>query len=195
MALRLAAECDEQYVPSFDDINIIHGHRRLFDEVVEILPAFPQLVYDPVGGGGLLAAAVLALRRFTSQVVGVELASARAKHLAIRARRPVQLPMLPPTQAEGLAVHQLGALPLRLLLHGRVRMMLVDSADLSSAMRWIWQRTKIRVQAAGAAAVAGALRDHHAGRVHIRLALCVLTGGNIDETLWHSVVYEKRDIS
>ncbi|WP_067497410.1 threonine/serine dehydratase [Actinoplanes sp. TFC3] len=189
-AIEDAARRHCAYVPSFDHPDIIAGHRRLFDEALEQIGGHPERVYVPVGGGGLYAAALDAMAGTGVEVVGVELAAIPAMHRSLAAGHRVEVPVPMGCQAEGLAVALVGEIAFATARRHRGRIVLVDAAGLSEAMRWVWRTAGVQVEGAGAAAVAGLRADRAGGS-----SLCVLSGGNIDESLWRAVVEDHRDLS
>jgi threonine dehydratase len=194
-ALEEAERLGCAYVPSFDHADIIAGHRLLFDEAAADLPRPPRQVYVPVGGGGLYAAALDAFAGTGTEVVGVELAAIPAMHASLAAGSRVEVPVPAGCQAEGLAVSLVGDLAFRAARRYGGRVVLVGAAGLSEAMRWIWRTAGVRVEAAGAAAVAGMLADRARGTGGTDGdALCVLSGGNVNESLWHAVVDDGHDL-
>ena len=169
-----------RYVPSFDDPDIIKGHQSLFFEA-EAQTGRPDIVFVPIGGGGLVSAALTAWPG--TEVVGVEHASAPAMRESLR--RGYRWQASPGrSPAEGLLVRRIGALPLRVCQAAGLRVELVTDDEIADAIGVLHSEAGIRAEFAGAAALAVALRsaDPH------RKALCVVSGGNIDEGLWRRVV-------
>ncbi|MFC3456043.1 threonine ammonia-lyase [Amycolatopsis speibonae] len=168
------------YVPSFDDPEIIKGHQTMFAEA-ERQNGRPDVVFVPVGGGGLASAALTAWPG--TEVVGVEHASAPAMRESLRRGSP-WLASPGPSPAEGLLVRRIGALPLRICQAADLRVELVTDDEIADAIRVLHAEAGIRAEFAGAAALAVALRRADPGRK----ALCVVSGGNIDDDLWRQVV-------
>ena len=176
MASAYAAEHDGLLVPSADDPHVIAGQATA---TAELLAGHPDLdaVVVPVGGGGLIAGAVSAVRAAGShaEVVAVEpvgsddfvrsLASGRRESVAVGA-----------TLADGLQLATIGALPWE-VVRGRVRTAVtVEDEGLRSAVAFLVERVKLVVEPSGAAPVAALLTsalDLRSARVGV-----VLSGGN-----------------
>jgi len=174
-----AARHDATYVPSFDHPLIIGGHTSLFAEAIEQLGTMPSSVYVPVGGGGLLAAALLSFDRATTKVIGVELAGAAAMCLSLEAGERLTIDV-PRGVAEGLCVRQVGALPYRIAQAFQAQIETATADELGDAVADLWHQAGIRAELAGAAAFAAARR----ASVRFEPTLAVVSGGNIDDALF-----------
>jgi threonine dehydratase len=177
MARRDAAESGAVFIHSFDDTDVIDGHRSLFREVVE-QSSWPDVVFVPVGGGGLVTAA---LREWGGKVrvIGVEYEGAPAMQRSLAHGRPVTLETAV-GMPEGLLVRRIGRIAFETCRAYDLEVITVGDAELQNSMRTLWHEAGIRAEGAGAAALAAAL-----GRPepHSR-ALCIVSGGNIDATVW-----------
>jgi hypothetical protein len=106
-SVSFAEETGATYISGFDDHDIITGNTSLFSEIEDQHPEAFDVVFVPVGGGGLLAAC---LQYFQNQekrvkIVGVELESAPAMSLSLAHGRRVILEQVV-GRAEGLLVRQ-----------------------------------------------------------------------------------------
>lgn len=187
------AACDEharafaelhggEYIPSFDDIDIIEGHTSLFTELLEVTGPL-KVLYVPVGGGGLISAAALTFRDTSTTVVGVELkdAASMKQSLARGERTAVEVP---DGIAEGLCVRTIGHIPFQILREHPVEIVEVTVADLAAACRFLDENCGIRPELAGAAATAGMMVAPRGTGV----TACVVSGGNIDAATWNEQV-------
>ncbi|MEV4442383.1 pyridoxal-phosphate dependent enzyme [Streptomyces sp. NPDC049577] len=166
------------FVHSFDDPEIIEGHRTLFQEAAA-QGGLPDVVYVPLGGGGLVTAALRQWHAAGVRVVGVEYRGAPAMRRSLAAGHRVVLDGatgLP----EGLLVRRIGRIPFEECHRAGVRVTTVGDAELHRAMALLWTGAGIRAEGAGAAALAAALREGHPRE----RALAVVSGGNIDEFVW-----------
>lgn len=186
-AVDMSIRTGDAYVPSFDDARIIRGHAPLFEEAIQAGAASADVTLVPVGGGGLLASALLAA---PGRAFGVELDAAPAMRRSLAAGEQVQIDLPRTASAEGLLVRRVGTLPFRLARARGTSILTVSEQELAGAMRWCWDHAGIRVEAAGSAGVAGLLRmvNDHSEPDRPRRVLCVLTGGNISEESWRQAV-------
>ena len=134
----------------------------------------------PVGGGGLMggvATAIKALRPET-RVIAVELAEGPGLSPALAAGKPVPAPR-PATLADGMTPPFVGALPLEIARHSVDEVIGVTEDEILAAMRLLITRSKLWVEASGAAATAALL----AGKIGLpagATVLAIVSGGNID---------------
>jgi len=187
-SVSFAEETGATYISGFDDHDIITGNTSLFSEIEDLHPEEFDVVFVPVGGGGLLAAC---LQYFQNQekrvkIVGVELDSAPAMSLSLSHGRRVILEQVV-GRAEGLLVRQVGAIPFQIAQQARdLEIFLVSDAQIDQAIRLLWQHHGIRAEGAGAAALAAALRYPQASRD--QKAVAVVSGGNIDEAAFQEAL-------
>jgi threonine dehydratase len=164
------------FIHPFDDPAIIAGQGTLALELLQDFPDLDVLVV-PVGGGGLISGSVVAARAMRPgiEVIGVEVESysAMAQRLA---GKPVSVGGS--TIAEGMAVRDVGELPLRILRDLGVEVLLVPEAAIEQAVALLAEGAKLVAEGAGAAALAAVLHypERFAGR-RVGLPVC---GGNID---------------
>jgi threonine dehydratase len=170
-------ETGATFVHPFDDELVIAGQGTIGLELAEQLPDLETVVV-PVGGGGLASGICLALAelRPSARVVGVQADSCAP--LAGREQFGF-------TIAEGIAVKKPGELTSVILRDHVEEIVTVTDEEISKAMVLLVERAKLAVEGAGAAALAALL----AGRVGGEGPVCVvLSGGNIDPTLFISVM-------
>lgn len=173
---RLAAEDGYRYVHSGNEPLLIAG---VATETLEILEEQPEVevIIVPVGGGSGAAGACIVAKAIGRgvQIIGVQSAAAPAAYKSWTARRLVDDKM--ETFAEGLATRTAFELPQRILWEHLDDFILVSDDDIRLAQRMMIEKTRNLVEAAGAAALAAALKmkERLAGR---NLAL-VCSGGNV----------------
>lgn len=175
----IAAERGLAMVPPFDHPNIIAGQGTVGLELVEDWPEL-DTVLVPIGGGGLISGAAVALRSLLPgvRVVGVEPEGAASMKAALGEGRPVRLERID-TIADGLAPVQAGELTFRHVREYVDEIVTVSDGAIRDATRLLIERVKLVVEFSGAATVA-ALRSG-AVRPGSR-TVAVLSGGNIDPT-------------
>jgi threonine dehydratase len=172
----LAEQHGHRYVHSGNEPHLIAGVGTATLEILEERPEIDTIIV-PVGGGSGAAGACIAARssRPEVQVIGVQSAAAPAAYRSWSERRVVEDRM--ETFAEGLATRVGFELPQRILWRHLDDFVLVDDDELRAAVARMIDGTRQLVEAAGAAALAAAvkLRERLAGK---RIAL-VCSGGNI----------------
>ena len=174
------------YIPSFDDLTIIQGHRSLFAEVEREQEQPFDVVFVPVGGGGLLAASIQHYEGSNVKIVGVELDSAPAMARSLAQGERIVLERAE-GRAEGLLVREVGSIPFQIAQKAHnLEMFLVSDEQIQIAIRLLWEHSQIRAEGAGAASVAAALFYPHTQRT--QRALAVISGGNIDESYFQEAL-------
>jgi threonine dehydratase len=180
-ALKLAEETGLAMVPSF--------HRDLVTGVatyaLELFRGAPSLdtVYVPIGlGSGICG--VIAMRDALSpatKVVGVVSTEAPAYALSFAAGKVVATNSAN-TFADGVAVRGPDPEALDVIVKGADRIAQVSEAQIATAMRAYYEDAHQLAEGAGAAALAALLQERELMRGK-RVAV-VLSGGNIDRTLY-----------
>ncbi|MCX7374804.1 MAG: threonine ammonia-lyase [Alphaproteobacteria bacterium] len=164
------------FIHPYDDAAVVAGQGTLALELLDDAPEVQDVIL-PVGGGGLCAGCAVAVRALRPEVrvfgVEVEGYPAMAQRLA---GRPVQVGG--PTVAEGIAVRDVGELPLSMLREMGVEVLVVPERAIEQAIALLAEGAKVVAEGAGAAGLAALLAfpERFAGRV-VGTAIC---GGNID---------------
>jgi threonine dehydratase len=183
-AHRIADEQKLVFVHPYDDPRIIAGQGTIALEMLEDAPELDTIV-APVGGGGMIAGCAVAARGLKPdiKVIGVETLGYSAMRQLL-AGEPVQAGG--DTIAEGIAVRDIGTLPLELCRKLLDRVVSVDEIEIERAIALLLEVEKTVAEGAGAASLA-ALLAHPALFAGRKVGL-VLSGGNIDTRLLASVL-------
>jgi threonine dehydratase len=183
-AHRLAAAEKLVFVHPYDDPRIIAGQGTI---ALEMLQDVPQLdtVVAPVGGGGMIAGCAVAARGLKPdlKVIGVETAGYSAMRQQM-AGEPVTAGG--DTIAEGIAVRDIGELPLKICRALLEKVVSVDEVTIERAIALLLEVEKTVVEGAGAVGLAALLAYPELFRG--RKVGLVLSGGNIDTSLLASVL-------
>lgn len=164
-------------IPPFDDARIIAGQGTCALELLEQAPGLSSLLV-PLGGGGLLAGTLIAVRALRPQVrvIGVEPSAADDALRSLRSGERVTIDA-PQTVADGLKA-SIGELNLAIVRDLVDDIVTVDDPDILAAMRLLWERAKLVVEpsaAVGLAALTSGVVDADGGETGI-----IITGGNVD---------------
>jgi threonine dehydratase len=166
-------------VHPYDDDHIIAGQGtaawELFEEVGQL-----DLLFVPVGGGGLISGSALAASSLSPQcqVIGVE------PEIADDARRSwlsgdiVELGQAPLTIADGLRTRFIGRRNLAIMRRYVADIVTATESEIIFALQFIWQRMKILVEPSAAVALAPILAGRYVGSG--RRVGVLLSGGNVD---------------
>jgi threonine dehydratase len=183
-AAHLAKAEGRIFIHPYDDAAVIAGQGTLALELLEDFPDLDVLIV-PVGGGGLLAGCATAARaiRPCIEVFGVEV-EAYAPMAQRLAGRPVDVGGA--TIAEGIAVRDVGELPLAMIRDFGLDVLVVPELAIEEAIGLLAEGAKVVAEGAGAAGVAALLTfpDRFRGK-RVGVAVC---GGNIDARILSNVL-------
>ena len=164
-------------VHPYADPRVIAGQGTATLELLAAAPGLDALVV-PVGGGGLAAAAALALGGCapgTALVLAEPAGAADTAHALRTGRRDPDF--VPDTVCDGLRAH-LGEPNFRILQAHGAEVLTVDDAATVAAMRLLMAQLRVLVEPSSAVALAAVLANR--GRFAGRRVGIVLSGGNVD---------------
>ncbi len=175
-AQQLAADERRVYIEDGNDGGVMAGAASLAWEVVEDLPDV-SVVVAPVGGGNLIAAISLVVKRINPEVriVGVQSEAAPAVARSWEAGRIIEVPCQ--TSAEGLATSFPGELAFQVIKDGIDKMLLVRENDLRRNVLTALRTTGQVVEGAGAAPFAALEKIGSEWRGS--KVVLILSGGNL----------------
>ena len=183
-ARTLAAERGLVFVHPYNDVGVMAGQGTLALELLQDVPDLDVLVI-PVGGGGLLAGCATAAKAMKPgiTVYGVEVAaySAMAQRLAGET-----VSVGGPTIAEGIAVRDVGEMPLAIIRELGIEVLVVPEHTIEEAVGLLVEGAKVVAEGAGAAGVAALLA--YTERFRDRRVGVAITGGNIDARILSNVL-------
>src|SRR5947209_4785894 len=155
---------------------------------VELFSAVPNLdaVYVPIGmGSGICAGcAVRNGMNLSTKIIGVVAEGAPAYGLSFEARRTVAATVTTEI-ADGMACRVPDDDALKIIFENVDHMVWVSDEEIREAMRIYFTGTHNVVEGAGAAALAGALKESEAVKGK-RIAI-IATGGNVDREVFANV--------
>lgn len=167
------------YVHAYDDLRVMAGQGTLADEVVLSGHGPFDTVYLQIGGGGMAAAVSNWLKTYWPQIeaVGVEGIGQASMKAAIAAGQPTELHEVD-IFCDGTAVRKAGELPFQICRDTLDRMETVTNAEVSSAIRILWETLRCISEPSGAMGLAAVLKN----RAHLvgKRVLILVSGANID---------------
>jgi threonine dehydratase len=183
-ARTLADERGFIMVDSFHE-RLVMGTATYAMELFLEAPALDR-VYVPIGLGSSICGVSAARNALglATEIVGVVAAGSPSYALSFAQRTVVEAPSK--TIADGLACRTPNATAMEIIWENVARVMEVSEDEIAAAMRALYHDTHNLAEGAGAAALAGALKDKedlHGKRIGI-----VLTGGNVDRELFADVL-------
>ncbi|GIE96717.1 threonine/serine dehydratase [Paractinoplanes rishiriensis] len=136
---------------AYDDPAMVAGNGTIGLELAEQLPGF-DTVLVAVGGGGLIAGVIAALRD-RARVVGVEPITSAALSEALRTGEPVDVPVAG-VAADSLGARRAGRIAFELARDAGIGSVLVDDKAIVDARRRLWEDYRLAVEHGTAAALA-----------------------------------------
>ena len=173
----LLTQLNGVYIHPFNDPRVIAGQGTSMLELFEAVPEL-DVVLAPIGGGGLLSGTCIAAHGLKPSLLlyACEPTGALDAMHSVREKRIV--PMLQPrTIAEGLRT-SVGDVTLPILCRHLTGFFPVEEEEIPPAMRFVFERLKIVIEASSAVALAPLLR-REAALVGKRVGV-IVTGGNVD---------------
>jgi threonine dehydratase len=171
-------------VHPYDDRHVIAGQGTIGLEILADRPDL-ETVLVPVGGGGLVSGTAIAVKALKpdTEVIGVETELYPSLRAALRGETPA---LGGETLAEGIAVKNVGKLPLEIARRHVDDVVLVSEAAIERAVAAYLMLQKTMAEGAGAAGLAAMLADPK--RFRGRKVGLILAGGNIDPRLAASIM-------
>ena len=185
VAAGIAGERGFHYVPSFH-VALVMGVATYAHELLTATPDL-DVVYVPIGMGSGVCAMITVrdLLGLKTEVVGVVADHAPAFALSFEAGRPVSTETAR-TFADGMACRQPQPEAFAIVKQGAARILRLSEDEIAEAARIYFTGTHNVAEGAGAAPLAGLLREK--ARYAGRRAAVVLTGGNIDAPVFAEVL-------
>lgn len=155
LALELSSKEGKLFIPPFDHPDVIAGQGTVGLELTRQLRKM-DVVFVPVGGGGLIAGIATVLKRLRPEVriIGVEPEDSCAMHDSLRQGARVKLERVG-TFADGVAVVEVGEETFRLCRDLVDDMVIVSNDEICAAIKDMFEDTRSILEPAGALAVAG----------------------------------------
>lgn len=177
------------FIPPFDDSDVIAGQGTIGMEILRQHPGQLDAIFVPVGGGGLAAgiAAYVKNLRQGIKVIGVEPQDSDAMRRSIAAGYPVELQDVG-LFADGVAVKQVGEETFRLCRDLLDEIVVVDTDAICSAIKDVFEATRVVAEPAGALSLAGLNAWVGANKVRDKTLAAIISGANMNfDRLGHVV--------
>ncbi|MDQ6964579.1 MAG: threonine ammonia-lyase, biosynthetic, partial [Mariprofundales bacterium] len=142
------------YIHPYDDLAVIAGQGSVADELLRQAPHDLDVVFVPVGGGGLIAGVAAYLKQLSpaTKVIGVEPVDSAAMYHSLQAGERVTLDQVG-IFADGVAVKRVGEITFAMVRALVDEVVLVDTDEICGAIKAIYEDARVIVEPAGALAV------------------------------------------
>lgn len=167
------------YVHAYDDLLVMAGQGTLADEVVLSGQGPFDAAFLQIGGGGMASAVSNWLGTYwpAMECVGVEGAGQASMRAALAAGAPTALDQVD-IFCDGTAVRKAGALPFDICRETLARIETVTNAEVSAAIRVLWEGLRCISEPSGAMGLAAVLKNRAA--LAGKRVLVIVSGANID---------------
>ena len=184
-ACEIASSTGAVIIHAFDDKKVIAAQGVIGLEILKDLPDVDE-IYVPIGGGGLAAGVLIAVKAKNPsvRVIGVQSEAFPSMSESIKQKSPRTVEP-GRTIADGISVKSPGALTYDIVSRLIDDVVLVADSDLIRAMFYLMERAKTVVEPAGVASLAYLLASKPSSGKKI---VAILGGGNIDMYLLAQVV-------
>ena len=184
-AQEIAKTTGATIIHAFDDPKIIAGQGVIGLEIIEQLPDVDE-IYVPIGGGGLAAGILIAIKDKNPnvKVIGVESKSFPSMKNSLDSGK---LETIDGgfTVADGISVRTPGKQTFEIIKDKIDEIVLVDDDEIINAMFLLMERSKLVVEPAGAAGLAYLVSKKPSPGKKVVPILC---GGNVDMYLLGQIV-------
>ena len=184
-AKEISKQTGATMIHAFDDPQVIAAQGVIGLEILEQLPDVDE-VYLPIGGGGLAAGTLIAIKEKNPniKIVGVQSNSFPSMYESVKHGSLIESGG-DKTIADGISVKMPGKLTFDIIKELIDEIVLVDDTEITKAMFLLMERMKFVVEPAGAASLAYLISKKPSPGKKV---VAVLAGGNIDMYLLGQIV-------
>ena len=184
-AKEISKQTGATMIHAFDDPQVIAAQGVIGLEILEQLPDVDE-VYLPIGGGGLAAGTLIAIKEKNPniKIVGVQSKSFPSMYESVKRGSLIESGG-GKTIADGISVKMPGKLTFDIIKELIDEIVLVDDTEITKAMFLLMERMKFVVEPAGAASLAYLISKKPSPGKKV---VAVLAGGNIDMYLLGQIV-------
>lgn len=181
MADQIKRDANATFLHPSNDKDVILGQGTAAIELLQVQPRL-DYIFCPVGGGGLIAGSALAACYFGNncKVVGGEPFEADDAYRSLISGK-IEGNDTVNTIADGLKT-TLGDNNFPIILAHVGKIVRVTEEEIVGAMRLVWERMKLIIEASSAVTVAALLRDasEHPNLYRNKQVGIIISGGNVD---------------
>lgn len=175
----LANEHECIFIPPFDDLDIIAGQGTVARETLQQANYDLDLIFIPVGGGGLIAGVAAYVKHLTPsiKIIGVECNQSACLKKSLHSRKRIVLDRIG-MFAEEISVLQIGEIPFKVALDFVDDVVEVTPDEICSSVKHIFDDTRALVENSGAVSVAGMIKYCREKKIYDEKIACICSGGN-----------------
>ncbi len=154
-SIEFAQTENKTLIHPFDDIDVIAGQGTVAKELLQQLP-HADVVFIPVGGGGLLAGMAVYLKQLSprTKIIAVEAQDSACLKAALSQGKPIDLEQVG-LFADGVAVKRIGSHTFSLIQRYCDDVITVSTDEICASIKDIFEQTRVIAEPAGALSLAG----------------------------------------
>ncbi|THB71688.1 MAG: threonine ammonia-lyase, biosynthetic [Desulfobulbaceae bacterium] len=177
----VAREQGRVFIHPFDDELVIAGQGTVGDEIIRQNPGALDAIFVPVGGGGLIAGIGAYVKELRPEVkiIGVEPVDSPTMLKSLEAGKIVELEYVG-AFADGVAVKKAGERTFAICQGVVDEIVTVNTDELCSGIKTVFQATRSIVEPAGGLAMAGLQKYARQSRWQGKTMVAVLSGANMN---------------
>ncbi len=178
---QLVAEMGMTFIHPFDDELVIAGQGTVADELLRQTAGKMDAVFVPVGGGGLISGVAAYIKALCPEVkvIGVEPEDSDAMARSLEQGKRVRLDSVG-IFADGVAVMQIGKQTYDYCRRYVDEIIRVNTDELCSAIKSVYQATRSIVEPAGALGLAGLKKYVRQNGVSGQTLIAINSGANMN---------------
>ena len=169
------------FIHPFNDPDTIAGQGTIGVEICRQLPGSIDVVFVPIGGGGLASGVALLMKylRPDVKIIGVEPEDAASMQASIAAGKPVELDEVG-IFADGVAVKSPGDETFRICNQMLDGIVTISVDEMCASIRDVFNDTRTVMEPAGALSVAGLKKYASENSLTDKNLIAVTTGANVN---------------
>ncbi len=175
------------YISPYNDLAVMAGQGTIGLEIMEDVEDFDTVIV-PVGGGGLISGIAVAVKesRPNTEVIGVQTKGSSTMYWSWKAGKVIQVEETDTLAEAFLGGVEEGSLTLDFCKRFVEEIVLVDEETVAKAIRLLWKDHDQVIEGAGATSISPLLKWSE--RFRDRTVICIVSGGNIEQSLFDSVI-------
>ncbi len=180
-ALDLAKKENLAFIHPFDDFDVMAGQGTIAHEIIRQHPDNIDMIFIPVGGGGLAAGIAGFIKAVKPEVkiIAVEPEDAACLYAAMQAGRRVKLKEVG-IFADGVAVKQIGKNTFSMLKNLVDEVITVTTDQICAAIKDIFEDTRSICEPAGALSLAGLKKYVEQKNLNNQTLIAINSGANMN---------------
>jgi len=186
-AHKLAEERGATFISSYNDPLVVAGQGTVGLEILEELPTVDSIIV-PVSGGSVLSGVAVAAKSIKPEIeiLGVQPETVAAMYYCLRAGKIIDVEMKH-TIADGLDGNiEKGCITFEIIQRYVNEILLFNEDTIRKMIRLLWEKEGQIVEASGAISIAPIVETPK--RFTGKRTVAVITGGNIDDALFQSIL-------